>query len=1038
MEQRLPAILTLCGGIVFSLVLFLIVRGWEQERTRVEFERQAGNLATDLQKGIDSHLEVLQSIGRFYAASRHVERQEFRKFVKGILAEHRGIQALEWIPHITDSERGAFEAAARAEGHADFQITELNDKGEMVRAARREEYFPAHYVEPLVENERALGFDLGSNPDQLEALERARDTGKAVSTGRVTLQETGEHLGFLIFLPIYRNALPHRTLEERRENLHGLALTVIRIRDLVAASFEGLNLHGVDFHLYDDSAPPDQRLLNLWLQELGRTEKKVHPMGHMEKMIRSDLHLSVPLDVAGRRWSLLFHPAPGQYTSHGGWLAWGVLAGGLLFNGLLAAHLRSAWSHNAQTERLLEQVRQKTTEIKGANQRLSALYAVATTASESLKLDTVLQEVIKKITEIFHFDATRIFLIDQKTDALHLKASFENHPDLCSQVTTFRRGQGNTGKVAETGEAMIYENIQTDPRYQKLNPLKTPEMEKYSFLALFPIKSKLKTVGTISCIGQNPRRLEASEIQLISSIAVQIGAAVENTTLFEETVARASELATLYSIAKVVNQPLDFESLLRDVVDKVLEIFDFDAGRIYLLDGDGKELRLLVQKGFPEDLVVEATSYKLGEGIIGKVCQSGGPFFSEDIQTDLEFHRLTGEMILLRAGFRSSFFIPIKAKEKTVGVISFHSKVAHQPAPSEVELVRSIGDQVGIAIENAKLYEQTKKQALELERDIVERKKAEEERIKMEFQLRQAQKLEAVGQLAAGIAHEINTPTQYVGDNTCFLKDNFKNLISVLAKYEMLHQAAKHQDSVPEELVAEVESAMEEADIEYLTEEIPKAIEQSLDGVERISTIVQAMKEFAHPGIEEKVETDINHTIQNTVTVARSEWKYVADVVTDLDPSLPLVPCLQGEFNQVVLNLIVNAAHAIADVASDGDNGKGTITISTHADNGWAEVRIRDTGTGIPDAIKGKIFDPFFTTKKVGKGTGQGLAIAYAVITEKHDGTIDIDTEVGKGTTFILRLPLAPSPSAEDAGAREMSAEGAAGREPDSNFQRPV
>ena len=283
-------------------------------------------------------------------------------------------------------------------------------------------------------------------------------------------------------------------------------------------------------------------------------------------------------------------------------------------------------------------------------------------------------------------------------------------------------------------------------------------------------------------------------------------------------------------------------------------------------------------------------------------------------------------------------------------------------------------------------------------------------RRELESQLIQAQKLESIGQLAAGIAHEINTPTQYVGDNIRFLKDSFGDLLELLGKGGRFLEAAR-RGSVTPELVAEMEAAARDADVEYLAKEIPKAIEQSLEGVDRVATIVRAMKEFSHPGGKEKSAVDVNRAIGNTVTVARNEWKYVAEMDTDFDESLPPVPCLPGEFNQMILNIIINAAHAIADVVGDGSNGKGQITIVTRRDDGWAEIRISDTGSGVPEAVRDRLFDPFFTTKEVGKGTGQGLSIARSVIVDKHGGTITFESETGKGTTFIIRLPLENSPS---------------------------
>jgi two-component system, NtrC family, sensor kinase len=275
----------------------------------------------------------------------------------------------------------------------------------------------------------------------------------------------------------------------------------------------------------------------------------------------------------------------------------------------------------------------------------------------------------------------------------------------------------------------------------------------------------------------------------------------------------------------------------------------------------------------------------------------------------------------------------------------------------------------------------------------------------LQNQLFQAQKLESIGQLAAGIAHEINTPTQYIGDNARFLKDAFQELKRLLASYERLLVAAQ-SNALSCETVQEITSAVEHADAGYILEEIPKAIEQTLEGVTRVSTLVSAMKEFSHPGTKEKTPLDLNRAIGSTITVARNEWKYVADLETEFDPTLPLISCHPGEFNQVILNLIVNAAHAIADVVGEGGGrDQGKIKVQTRNCTEWVEIRIQDTGSGIPEEARARIFDPFFTTKDIGKGTGQGLAIARSVVVDKHGGTIHFETEQGKGTTFIIHLP---------------------------------
>ncbi len=275
-------------------------------------------------------------------------------------------------------------------------------------------------------------------------------------------------------------------------------------------------------------------------------------------------------------------------------------------------------------------------------------------------------------------------------------------------------------------------------------------------------------------------------------------------------------------------------------------------------------------------------------------------------------------------------------------------------------------------------------------------------------QLRQAQKLEAIGQLAAGIAHEINTPTQYVGDNVRFLQESWPSFQELVVVTQEIRKAAS-SGPISSQALQRFDALAETADFEYLQAEIPRAIEQSLEGIQRVGKIVRAMKDFSHPGSEEKKSIDINKAIETTITVARNEWKYVAEVETHFDPDLPLVLCHAAEFNQVILNLLINAAQAIEQPVGDGSQGKGKIVVSTSHAEGWAEISISDTGTGIPEAVRSRVFEPFFTTKPVGKGTGQGLALAHTAIVRRHGGKIWFDSEMGKGTTFYIRMPLQSS-----------------------------
>ena len=266
-----------------------------------------------------------------------------------------------------------------------------------------------------------------------------------------------------------------------------------------------------------------------------------------------------------------------------------------------------------------------------------------------------------------------------------------------------------------------------------------------------------------------------------------------------------------------------------------------------------------------------------------------------------------------------------------------------------------------------------------------------------------SQKLESVGRLAAGVSHEINTPVQFVTDNVHFLRTSMIDIAAVAHAYRGLQHAVQSQGDVAAaaQRAAEAEKA---ADLDYVLENAPPAIDSALEGLGRIATIVRSMKEFAHPDQAVKQSADLNQAIRSTLVVAHNEYKYVAELDTQL-ADLPLVQCYLGEFNQVILNLLVNASHAISDVVKDSGS-LGKITVRSRLDGDEVEISIADTGMGIPEAVRAKIFDPFFTTKEVGKGTGQGLAIARSVIVNKHGGTLRFETECGKGTTFYIRLPV--------------------------------
>ena len=278
----------------------------------------------------------------------------------------------------------------------------------------------------------------------------------------------------------------------------------------------------------------------------------------------------------------------------------------------------------------------------------------------------------------------------------------------------------------------------------------------------------------------------------------------------------------------------------------------------------------------------------------------------------------------------------------------------------------------------------------------------------MEAELRQAQKLESVGRLASGVAHEINTPVQFVNDSIHFVRDAVADLFGVIKKLDIVRHSVL--DGKPSKDAADdAGEAQDSADMAYLLENVPKALERSIDGLSRVATIVRSMKEFAHPDTKEMTTIDFNHALESTLIIAKNEYRYVAELDVELG-EFPMLRCHLGDLNQAVLNIVVNAAHAIGD-AVKGTDDKGRIPVKTRQEGKDVILSIADSGGGIPEHVRDKIFDPFFTTKEVGKGTGQGLAIARSVVVEKHKGELRFETELGKGTTFYIRLPIEGAPA---------------------------
>jgi two-component system NtrC family sensor kinase len=320
----------------------------------------------------------------------------------------------------------------------------------------------------------------------------------------------------------------------------------------------------------------------------------------------------------------------------------------------------------------------------------------------------------------------------------------------------------------------------------------------------------------------------------------------------------------------------------------------------------------------------------------------------------------------------------------TGGIDFMRQDIAFLPVTSDAGAVAAVCAMLTDATDAALSHHALDQANLALKREMGERERMKDE-------LRMAHKLEAVGQLAAGIAHEINTPIQYVADSVSFIGEAFAEMRSIVQTYrQALYDGA-------------ADAAFDEnRDLTYLEQNVPLAVDRALKGLDRVATLVKAMQEFGQPARRDKACADIGRALATTLTVSSAEYKNVADVELELG-TVPELSCHVAELNHVFLHLIVNAAHAIGE--AHAPPARGTIRIRTWSDDACVFVSVSDNGTGIPDDLRARVFDPFFTTKPVGRGTGQGLALARSIVVDRHGGTLTFETEVGRGTTFVVRLP---------------------------------
>jgi len=593
---------------------------------------------------------------------------------------------------------------------------------------------------------------------------------------------------------------------------------------------------------------------------------------------------------------------------------------------------------------LEQKVAQRTTEITG-------LYEVTTAVNQSLSLKEISDAVIAKIVEIFRFDSMRIFLFDDRMEELQLQASFGESTNDSAGRRSFGRGQGIVGRVGDSGEPMIFEDITIDPRYGALSTTKATERASMRFFAVFPIKTKSRVVGAILFNAREPRKLTVEETRLLQSMSEHLAVAVEKASLFHQSERRAQQLEVLNTIGAAVSQSLDLQVVLQHAIEKMIETLCFDACWIHMLDKEETELRLQAYRGLTEEAVRALERRNLSEGLSGNIYQTGERLVFEDFQNDLRYQQLSGRNQVIAMGFATAAGFPIKANDKTIGVLHLASKARRQFAADELQHIESIAQEIGVAAQNARLFTEINQKTAELEQ--INNELQEANRAKSEF--------------ISAMSHELRTPLNVIMGNAELTGDGFFG------------------DITPEQKRAMTQ-------IHHHSQFLLKLVNDVL-ALSRLDAKKMSM-ELATVDVEEIIAHAQTHVEQlNRLNRLQVSW--------DIEPDLPQIVTDVTKLEEILQNLIGNAFKFTPQ-------GHIEVRVRNRPDSGRIEFTVADTGIGIEPRDMNRIFGAFEQIREAHTGDYNGVGLGLNIVKrylELMNGDIHVESHPGEGSTFTFSLP---------------------------------
>ncbi len=591
---------------------------------------------------------------------------------------------------------------------------------------------------------------------------------------------------------------------------------------------------------------------------------------------------------------------------------------------------------------LEQKVEQRTKEI-------SALYGVTTAVNQSLALEDILNAVIAKATEMFHFESTRVFLFNDEMEQLELRASFEVDSEHLTGIRVLKRGQGVIGHVAESGEPMMFEDVRTDPRYAALSATKATLNAKLGFFAVFPIKTQVRVFGVILFSARSPRKLTGDETRLLASMSEHLAVAVEKASLFHQSETRSRQLSVLNTISAAVSRSLNLEMILNEAIERMIEALNFDASWIYILDPSGEELSLKAHKGLGEDIARSIATRSISAGVTAKIFETGERLVFEDFQNDTTYKHLSARRKIASLGFAGAAGFPIKANEKVIGVLHLANKTKRHFAADELQLIESIAQEIGVAAENARLFEQVNQQSAELgqmNRELQEANNAKDEFLNV-------------------MSHELRTPLNVI---TGYAEVLSQGVLGEIQR-EQIH-AVKTISYQSKELLRMINEILQVGSIEA------GKVKANWQAVNILDFLVELRSGYE---ILSKKEIPLHWDIPSRLPVVRTDGE---------------------KLKHVLQNLINNAIKFTEN---------GSVTVSARFISKAIEFEVRDTGIGMPRDMLPSIFQMFrqldsSNTRSYG-GSGVGLYIVKKFV-DLLGGKIEVDSALGEGSTFTVILPL--------------------------------